>query len=1032
MALSFRLLSQADIYHNRRPLSQFRSQKEQALLIYLAHTGTSHGRDAVAELLWSGRTVQRARSNLRTALTRLRKRVNEDLLVTRRSLALAPESRQDVDSVNLLTELATVGQLETLDDAEALDNILAIYRGHFLAGFDVSDTARFDEWVTTTREYIRGQVIAGYSKLGDFLLARHDADWGIAVARRWLQVDAMDEAAHLLLLRMLVISGREREAVTHYDDCVQTVCRELGVEPSAEVRALIHRIRPQPLAIYRLFPSRQHNLPAPQDQFFGRQVARKELHARLGQPWCRLVTVVGPGGIGKTRLATTVARGCVDRYADGVWLVELANISPDDPNVAEAIAVELATAMDLRLKGSEKPAQQVLTYLEHKQVLLLLDNFDHLIEDGVQLLLEIIQRCESVQLLVTSREPLGVRAEWILKLSGLGYPASDADEGPFEAVDLFMARRNQHQWQEMDPGDLVHARRIVRILEGWPLAIELAAGLMPNATLSGIADELSRGFETLTTSLRDVPERHRSLRTVFEASWHSLSLDLQRRLARLSVFHSGFTQDAAQQIAGADATHLEALCTKSLLSYSEATVRYRLHPAVRTFAAARLASDDPARQDHARYYLSWLAQYADAFWKDQPRQAIAMIDSDIDNGRAAWQEGLTARETDLLLAALPALSAYYRLQGLAREGEAIMQATWRAAMAWGPAGAELAIWAGLERARFLNRLGRHRPSIQTLTTTFELVRQQRDRRAEGMAHVHWGEALWRLGEHRAAKAKLHYALEVAHALDDIRLTGWAHHHLGIIDDIQGRYAAAYDHLHRAQAAWQSLDDFRNLSNSLNSMGLVCYHQGDLPTAQEMFEQALALCTWLDDRHLLSLLFNNLGILAIEQGDHAQAQHYLGRGLELAIHNGNLTSQGELYVNFGRNYRLMGRTTLAISSLEQGLDIAQSISNRSLIATAMMQLARAKQEQRQTIEAEALLHQSLVIARQHHLPSMECEALLGMAELLHEHNAKRAQECLAQAIVQARAIQSSHLITQAETLQHLLSGRVDVNGSALPA
>lgn len=199
--LSFTLLGQVALYKNGVSSNQLRSQKEAALLIYLAQTGQPNPREFIADLLWDSRSTKQALSNLRTALTRLRKQVDDALVVSRKSLALAPESLQQVDSVILLEKLAEVGQVDSAEKANALRSALDTYHGDFLADFTLPDAPRFDEWATATREHIRRQVIAAYNKLRDYALATNDAEYGIATARCWLQVDALDEAAHTLLIR---------------------------------------------------------------------------------------------------------------------------------------------------------------------------------------------------------------------------------------------------------------------------------------------------------------------------------------------------------------------------------------------------------------------------------------------------------------------------------------------------------------------------------------------------------------------------------------------------------------------------------------------------------------------------------------------------------------------------------------------------------------------------------------------------------------------------------------------------------------
>lgn len=1009
--LTCRLLGRVALAKDGTRLTQFRSQKEAALLIYLAHTQQPQQRDFMAELLWESRSTQQSLSNLRTALTRLRKQVGDALIVTRTTLALTPESYQQTDSAQLLASLASVDETD-----EILRAALDLYEGDFLADFFLPDAPQFEAWMLETREQIRRQAATAYDKLGQHALSTGNLEAGIASTRRWLEVDTLDEAAHTLLIRLLLEAGNVREAMAHYDHCVRLLQRELSVAPPAAMTALVKGVAPPPVVLSRVTAVR-HNLPAPHDQFFGRETAQQEIHTRLDQPWCRLVTIIGQGGAGKTRLATTIARSRLGQYRDGVWLVELADLDLDDDDLVEAIVVEIAITLDLRLTGSATPAEQLLNHLRHKQMLLVLDNFEHLLL-GVQIVLDIMQQCEKVQIIATSREMLGLRAEWTIPLTGLAYPVSDSDEQRCHAVDLFAARWAQQQRGEMGGGELTAVRHICRLVEGLPLAIELAAALTRRTTCQAIANRLDKGFDSLTTSLRDVEPRHRALRVVFDMSWRTLTPVLQQRLARLSVCRGGFTAAAARHIADADEQQLAALGDKSLLAHNAAADRYTLHAVVRTYAAEKHPSTDQTLSQHADYYLSWLAQYAEPLQKSAPQEAMAVIQPDIDNVRLAWQTGLAGRKATLLLAALTPFSIYYQLRGLSHEAEAVMQITARTA-AWGSDGVALATRAGLELARFQNRLGRCRPAIQSVKTALQLVADGADRWAEGMGLVLWGEALWRLGEYEASENRLSHALDLAQALDAMLIIGWCHHHLGIINDIQSRYATAHDHLQQACAAWQTLDNAQALCGSLNSIGLVCYHQGELPAAQQAMEQALTLCNQIDNHALQSLLLNNLSMIATTQGDYNGAQYYLQLGLEVAKAKGDLVAQGHVYTSLGKNYRLLGEMTLATENLVRGLQIAESIGDPSPMAFAMLNLAETESRRGNFSQAESLYRQALEIAQQSHMQSMECEILIGLAELLQGVNWEQARGYSVEAVALADVLQNQQLLERANAIGNYL-------------
>ncbi len=1000
------------------PLGPFRSQKEAALLIYLAQTGQTHQREFVADLLWKDRSQTQALANLRTILARLRREVSDVLVVTRTTVALAPEGQQ-VDSVRLLETIQETDTVKSTETALTLQSALDLYRGPFLADFSLRDAPYFDEWALQTREHIRRQVVVAYDRLAHYAHATSDGEYGTAIARRWLDADPLDETAHVLLVRLLLEAGHVREALAHYEYCVQLLQTELDVAPPDKLTALVRDVQPkQPFLSERPPANAYHNLSTPYDQFFGRVANQKDIHARLDLPWCRLVTIVGQGGVGKTRLATTIARSRLGHYPDGVWLVELAEIAADDEDVIEAIAVEIASTLDLRLGGSATPQEQLLSHLQHQQMLLVLDNFEHLL-DGVQIVLDILQRCPKVQLLVTSREGLGVRAEWIVRLSGLMYQSSDRDGEHSEAIELFVARRAQHRQELIIPDELAAIRAICHTVEGLPLAIELAAALTRHISSREVADRLQQGLDALAPSLRDIPDRHRTLRLVFEASWRTLPTALQERLTRLSHFRGGFTAAAAQAVADAELHQLAALTDKSLLKLDPASGRYALHPVVRAYALEKRSASDPTPPKHAAYYLTLLAHHRDALQKNAPQQAMSQIEPEIDNVRLAWQSGLTQGTVGLLSDALTALSIYYQLRGLSHEAEAVMQVTTRTT-GWGAVGIALATRAGLEQARFQNRLGRFGSAIQSAEAALTLAVQSDDRWAQGMGNVWWAESLWRLGKYEMAKTKLQHALTLGQALDSLFIIGWCHHQLGIINDIQSQYAAAQQHLERACDAWQKQENAQMLSVSLNSLGLVCTHRQDWPAAQQALEEALRLCTALDNRHLQALLLNNLSVGATERKDFLQAHHYLERGLALATSTGNLTGQAEIYGNLGRNFRMLGDMEAAVNHTGQGLHLANSIANRSLVAVLTGNLAEYTGLLGDAEQAKTLYTQALDIARHDHLPNTECHVLLGLAELWREADVTRAKQYSAEAVALAEAIHNPALLDQAVALDRYLS------------
>src|SRR5947209_7039307 len=347
------------------------------------------------------------------------------------------------------------------------------------------------------------------------------------------------------------------------------------------------------------------NLPAPRTSFVGRASELDEIDRLLGDHNCRLLTLVGPGGAGKTRLALEAAARRIERYAHGVHFVPLVSVASPE-FLAPAVAESIQFAVDGAHSGFSAQ-QQLLDYLSERSTLLVLDNFEHLV-DGTNLIGDIIERAPRVELLATSRERLNMQSEWVLDVHGLGL--ADNGNGDSGALRLFVerARRVEPAFSLDDQRAEVH--RICTLVEGLPLGIELAASWVSMLSCAQIAAEIEQNIDFLATSMRDVPERHRSLRAAFDQSWTLLSGRQQDALARLSVLRGDFDRAAASAVAGADLRLLSDLVSKSLVRRSDFG-RYELHELVRQYSVEKLAAESSdalagTRERHSRHYLGAL------------------------------------------------------------------------------------------------------------------------------------------------------------------------------------------------------------------------------------------------------------------------------------------------------------------------------------------------------------------------------------------------------------------------------------------
>jgi predicted ATPase/DNA-binding CsgD family transcriptional regulator len=378
------------------------------------------------------------------------------------------------------------------------------------------------------------------------------------------------------------------------------------------------------------------NLPAESTPFVGRKDELDQIRQHLVKT--RLLTLTGPGGIGKSRLALRTALELIEDFEDGIFYVSLAPISSE-----EHIIQTIAESLKFPLATHEEPLHQLLRYLRHKQLLLVMDNFEHLLQ-GAEIVSEILQAAPGVKILTTSREKLNLLSETTFIIRGMVLPGEvwSEDLERYDAITLFVQSANK-----VCPGfapvqtGLDQIASICQIVQGMPLAIELAAAWLQILNLEEILAELGKGLDILTTDVRDAPERHRSIRSVFDHSWSLLEHTEQETFMLLSVFRSGFTREAARQVSGASLQQLMGLVNKSFLSHDPDSGRLEVHELLRQYAQEKLQENPQtclsAQEAHAAFFAEFMLERWQRLKGDRQQIALIEIETDIENVRTAWR-----------------------------------------------------------------------------------------------------------------------------------------------------------------------------------------------------------------------------------------------------------------------------------------------------------------------------------------------------------------------------------------------------------
>jgi len=680
--LSIRVLGGFTVALGDQVLAGIRSRTVGALLAYLVRNQQAIPREVLAELFWPDRSHARALANLRMVLTRLREDFASHVAITRETVSFDFDAPFWLDAAEFESVLAKVRvkreQIQVLPPSAhaQLEHALGLYRGSFLRGLHVESEA-FEEWALLEREHLHLRAVEALDALVTSCAAQNDLGAAIAWSRRLVQLDPYREESHHKLMRLLARSGQRNGALSQYERCCGLLADELGVEPAVDTQKLFEEIkRGEPIDLPRALLGTQrhpavvpHNLPAQATTFVGRHAEVARFMAQLEDRGCRLLSLIGRGGIGKSRIALALAERALERFRDGVFFVDLSSL-PDPTALTTAIAAAVGAQLTA---GGESPRDQLLDHLRDRQMLLVLDGFEHLSDAG-RLLSDILAVTRDLKVLVTSREPTRLDWEWQAAVEGLSFPEDPYEPGfaAHESVQLFVerARRVSSSFKLAEHRECVG--RLCRLVEGMPLAIELAAAW----TRTMVCDDILAEILRLESPYGGIPSRHRSLRALFDHSWNHLLGSERAALRGLSVFRGGFRRDAAEAVCGATPPILASLVNKALLSLDHRSGRYAIHELPRVYAAEQLAEDtsekEHAERRHAAFYAAFLHE-RDASLNAGDRTALIDVDAEIDNVRAAF--AWAAENTDLATIGMSVatLSAFYRIRGWHEEAIAAFE-----------------------------------------------------------------------------------------------------------------------------------------------------------------------------------------------------------------------------------------------------------------------------------------------------------------------------------------------------------------------
>ncbi len=898
---------------------EFLPERRYELLAHLAYRGTWVNRDALAFMFWPDQDNADARRNLRFVLHSARE---------------LPEFRS-IEAERARIRLAAqtdVHRFEAAVREAKWAEAIALYRGALCAGFDADGSEPFAQWLRLER----GRLAELFHRAAMAQLAESSPAEAVTLARRLLENDPTDEEALNAALRALRDLGEERDARRLHREFSERLMDELGLEPGPQTRALMHEFD---------VPTAEPVPPPIESTFVGRAQELAEIATLLATPGCRLLTLIGPGGVGKSRLAKqamTAVEGAP------VTIVPLEALT-----VPAQLAGEVARAVGLRLGPRDDPGARVQAYFAERHHLVLLDNFEHLIDAAGQLE-RWLSACPGLQAIVTSRERLGIASEWLLPVEGLTVPRPDeTDIAQFDAIQLFVDRARAAK----RGFDLVAEREavasIVTQADGMPLAIELAAAWTRLLPCADIARDLAESLELLETESA-VRAEQRSVRASFEHSWSLLMTRERALFAKLSVFHGGFDREAARQVADGMLIAIAQLVDKSLVR-ADGAGRFALHPLLRQFASEKLAGapeEEVTRQRHAEFFVHWMERFAGARQVDLAA-AVPALDAEIGNCLSAWDWSIAHQRADLVRTSSVVLLSYFERRSRLRDGlEYFERAQQLQPATPGFDGAAGNVHRAL--ATLSLRMGRYDNADRHARQSLQHCKVTRDAAGIKSALTTLGLSHWQRARYGEAQRYFMEGLRRCRADGDRGGEAGFLTNLALIAKADGRYAETEELLTKSIGIYRDVGDFIHMISALNNLGNLCRSLKQPARGRAPLLEALALAEQTDDAITLPFVVINLALIELELGNLDVAQRYCERALEIVRNGADRQIETGCHATLARIELARGAPQMARSHLRTSAMMARELKHVPLLLGAAVNEASALRLEGNADDAAAIL------------------------------------------------------------------------------
>jgi serine/threonine protein kinase/tetratricopeptide (TPR) repeat protein len=688
-----------------------------------------------------------------------------------------------------------------------------------------------------------------------------------------------------------------------------------------------------------------HNLPHQTSIFVGRSKEVDDIISLLDDSNVRLVTILGPGGIGKTRLAISVAQAEMTTYEDGVFFVELAPLDS-----ADQIVAALADTLHMKFDPRQSPKQQVIDHLGNRQILMIMDNFEHVMT-GVELVAEIIKTAPNIKIIATSRERLNLRSENVYAISGISFSGEKTLTGndllenieSLPAVQLFI-QTAQRIMPDFEPSieNLPWIARICSLVQGMPLAIELAAGWIEMLDVDEITKELEGSFDFLETQIRDVPDRHRSIRAVFDYSWQLLSDDERKMFADVSVFRAGFTREAAKRVVGASLRDLSQMVNKSLIR-RDPDGRYAVHEVLRQFAEEELGNESAAfalvADQHMIFYANFLAEQESHLKGKLQTEATVAIEREMQNIRAAWRRAVDKRNFEAVGQSLESLNRFFDIRTRFEEGEIVFREAVETLQPHAKTDAERLVIGQL-----LARQGWFARRIHTAEESRNVTLQSLAIFEDLNARVEMAFPLNTLGciardvqDHEQAISFIGESLEIYRENNDRWGIGFMLFELGDSAMAMGDFEESRRYLEESTAACTRIGDRNGVAWAYNRLGKLEMELGNYPAARKQFKQGLTVARELGyEAWVLTDILQKMGWLAWRYlENYIEASHRFETAHRIITEFGTSRQMADSLIDLGLAHARQNKPDAAKSAWRHGLELSRSLGHRRAMVKCLV-------------------------------------------------------------------------------------------------